>query len=94
MAYLLLSILSIIIFSPLVMPWGKKLFIYCITAWFLLWLMFFIQMNRETNPTYDAGIVSDGVALGFSILVFVIVIALRSLAQFIWYKINEKRNYT
>ena len=93
MAYLI-SILLIIVFSPLVIPWGRKLLIYCITAWFLLWVLFFIQMNRETDPSYDAGIISDGAALGFAIFIFIIVITVRSIAQLIWFKINAKRNHT
>jgi hypothetical protein len=82
------------VFSPLVIPWGKNLLIYCITSWFLLWVLFFIQMNREANPNYGAGLISDGAALGFAIFVFIIVINVRSIIQLIWFKINAKRNHT
>lgn len=94
MAYLLLSILSIIVLSPLVLPWGKKLLSYCIITWFLLWLMLFIQMEREADPTYDAGIISVGTALGLSIFVFIVVVAIRCVARLIWLKISAKNNHT
>jgi hypothetical protein len=90
MAYLILSIIVVIIFAPFVMPWGKKLIAYSITSWFLLWCMFFIQINRESDPVYDAGIISDGVVVGLSIIIFIAVIAIRCLFKFI----TCKRNHT
>ncbi|WP_444888660.1 hypothetical protein [Microbulbifer sp. JMSA008] len=93
MAYLILGIFVVVVFAPLVIPWGKKLLAYCLAAWFFLWIMFFIQIERESDPIYDAGIVSDNVALGLSVLIFIIVIAIRSLLQFIWSKILAKRNH-
>jgi hypothetical protein len=92
MEYLILSILSVLIISPLMLPWGKHLLTYSISVWFFLWVIFFLQANREISLTYDAGIISDSVALGFSIFSFTCVVAARSLGQFIWYKINENRN--
>lgn len=94
MVYFILGIFTVVVFAPLVIPWGKKLLVYCVTAWFFLWVMFFIQMVRESDPSYDAGIVSDGVALVLSVFVFIIVVAIRSLLHFIWSKILAKRNHT
>lgn len=91
MAYLILGILSVIVFSPLVIPWGTKLLTYSIITWFLLWIILFIKMGFEKDPAYDAGIISDGGVLGLSIIV---VIAMRSLIQFIRYKININPNNT
>lgn len=88
MASLVLGILSVLIFIPLILPWDNKLLIYSVVVWLLLWLMFFLQIVKEISPSYDTGIVSDGVVLTLSILAFTIVIAVRCLGQFIWYKIN------
>ncbi len=94
MAYLLLGILLLTVFAPLAIPWGKSLLIYSITAWFVLWVAFFLQMERESSQAYDIGIISEGVGLAFSIIAFIIVIAVRCIAQFIWFKINVERNHT
>ena len=94
MAYLIPGIFTIVVFAPLVIPWGKKLLVYCGTAWFFLWVMFFIQMKRESDPGYDTGIVSDGAALGLLVFVFIIVVAIRSLLHFIWSKFFAQRNHT
>lgn len=94
MASLLLGILSILINIPLILPWGNKLLVYSLVVWLLLWLIFFLQVGKEISPDYDTGIVSDSVVLGLSILALTIVIAVRCLGQFIWFKINGNRNHT
>ena len=94
MAYLILGIFTAVVFAPLVIPWGNKLLVYCVAAWLFLWVMFFIQMERENYPSYDAGIISDGVALGLLVIVFIIVVAIRSLLHFICSKVLAKRNHT
>ncbi|GAA5444871.1 hypothetical protein Misp06_03063 [Microbulbifer sp. NBRC 101763] len=94
MALFVLGLLSVIVFSPLVLPWGKKLLIYSAAVWFLLWLMFFLQAERESNPAYDSGIVGDSAALGISILVFAIVVFVRSLTHVVMYKVKANRNHT
>ncbi len=94
MASLILGILSILIFIPLILPWDKKLLIYSISVWLLLWFMFFLQVGEEISPSYEIGIVSDGVVLALSILAFTIVIAVRCLGQLIWYKIYGNGNHT
>ncbi len=94
MASLILGILSVLIIFPLILPWDNKLLIYSVVVWLLLWLMFFLQVGKEIRPSYDTGIVSDGVVLGLSILAFTVVIAVRCLGQFIWYKISGNSNHT
>jgi protein-S-isoprenylcysteine O-methyltransferase Ste14 len=76
------------------MPWGKSLLIYSIATWFVLWAAFFLQMERESSHLYDPGIISGGAWLILLILVYSAVIAVRCIAQVIWVKISEKRNYT
>ena len=89
MAYLILGIVSLIILAPLAMPWGKSLLVYSITAWFVLWVAFFLQMERESSSLYDSGIISGGANLILLILVYIIVIAVRCIAQFIWQKVKK-----
>ena len=84
-------ILLVISLSPLVIPWCKKSLIYCLTVWLLLWVVFFFQMEREINPIYDVGLISDGVIIACAICIFIVAVALRSLAQYIWFKFNIKR---
>ncbi len=73
---------------------SKSLLVYSIATWFVLWIAFFLQMERESSPLYDAGIISGGAGLIFLILVYIIVIAVRCTAQFIWNRNNVKRNHT
>ncbi len=94
MTYLILGILILIVVAPLAMPWGKSLLIYSIAAWFVLWVAFFLQMQKESSQASDVGIISDGVVLAFSIIVFIIVIAVRCIAQFIWSELNIERSHT
>jgi hypothetical protein len=94
MVSLILGILSVLIIIPLILPWDNKLLIYSVVVWLLLWLLFFLQVGKEIGPGYDTGIVSDSIVLSLSILAFTVVIAVRCLGQFIWYKINGNRNHT
>lgn len=94
MALFILGTLLVIVFSPLVLPWGKKLLIYCAAVWFFLWLIFFLQAERESNPTYDSGMVGDSAVSGVSILAFAIVVFARSLIHFVMYKVKANRNHT
>ncbi len=94
MEYLIPSIFILIVLAPLVIPWGKKLLAYSLSCWLLLWLMFFLQMEQETEPNYEAGIISDGVALGATIFIFACVIAVRGVLQFIFFKVSKKGNHT
>lgn len=94
MALFLLVILLVMIFAPFVFPWGKKLLTYCTAVWFFLWLMLFFQAERENNPTYDAGLFGDSGFLGFFILVFAIVVSVRSLVHVVMSKVKASRNHT
>jgi hypothetical protein len=94
MTYLILGILLLTIFAPLAMPWGRSLLIYSVATWFVLWVAFFLQMDRESSQVYDVGIISDGIILAFSIIIFIVVIAVRCFAQFIRFKINAESNHT
>ena len=94
MAYLLLGIITLIVFAALAIPWGRSLLVYSIATWFVLWVAFFLQMERESSPLYDSGIISGGAGLILFILVYIIVIAVRCIAQFIWLKVDAKRNHT
>jgi len=90
MEYLILTTLAIIVLIPLVIPWGKVLNIYCITVWFSLWLLFYVQTERENLPSYDAGIISDDVVLGVFILAFILVVVLRILVKLIFQYLNQQ----
>jgi len=90
MEYLILTTLAIIVLIPLVIPWGKVLNIYCITVWFSLWLLFYVQTERENLPSYDAGIISDDVVLGVFILEFILVVVLRILVKLIFQYLNQQ----
>ncbi|WP_444940630.1 hypothetical protein ACJJI3_19375 [Microbulbifer sp. ZKSA004] len=92
MALFILSILSVTVFFPLVLPWGEKLLIYCTAVWFLLWLIFFLQTERESNPIYDVGIVGDSAALAISILVFAIVVFARGFIHVVMNEVKANRN--
>jgi hypothetical protein len=94
MVYLILGILLLSVLAPLAMPWGKSLLVYSIIMWFALWIAFFFQMERESSPAYDAGIVSDGVVLVLLIIVYIIVISVRCIYQFIRFKTSAQRNHT
>ena len=94
MEYLILTILALIIFMPLFIPWGKKLLAYCIITWFALWALFIYQMERESSPTYDHGIFTDSMVVILCIVLFIIVVSFRSLAQFIWNKFHAKHSHT
>ncbi|WNZ55896.1 hypothetical protein QT397_24135 [Microbulbifer sp. MKSA007] len=91
MTLFILGILSVTVFFPLVLPWGEKLLIYCTAVWFLLWLIFFLQTERESNPIYDVGIVGDSATLGISILAFAIVVFARSFIHFVMNKANHNQ---
>ncbi|WP_189402491.1 hypothetical protein [Arenicella chitinivorans] len=86
MEYITICMVSIAIFYPLVMPWGRILLLYCLAIWCALWGAFFFQIERETNPSYEAGIVSDGVILGIIVIMFMIVIIVRAIFHYIWRK--------
>ncbi|GGB18238.1 hypothetical protein GCM10007414_34570 [Agarivorans gilvus] len=90
MEYLILTTLAIIVLIPLVIPWGKVLNVYCITVWFSLWVLFYVQTERENLPSYDAGIISDDVVLGVFILAFILVVVLRILVKLIFQYLNEQ----
>mgnify|MGYP000235843211 CR=1 FL=1 len=90
MEYLILTTLAIIVLIPLVIPWGKVLNIYCITVWFSLWVLFYVQTERENLPSYDAGIISDDVVLGVFILAFILVVVLRILVKLIFQYLNQQ----
>ncbi len=91
MGYLILAIFAVIIFLPIFLPWGRKLLIYSITTWFALWILFFYQMERENSPTYDAGIFTDSMSIILCIVLFIIVVSVRGLVQFIWH--NRRKNH-
>jgi uncharacterized membrane protein len=84
--------LLLTVFAPLAMPWGKGLLIYSVTAWFVLWVAFFVQMERQSSQAIKVGIISDGVVSVFSIIVFIIVIAVRCLVHLILFNNNTERN--
>jgi hypothetical protein len=90
MEYLILTTLAIIVLIPLVIPWGKVLNIYCITVWFSLWVLFYVQTERENLPSYDASIISDDVVLGVFILAFILVVVLRILVKLIFQYLNQQ----
>ncbi len=91
MAELLLTIFAVVVLAPAFIPWGKVFTSYTICTWFLLWALFFFQMERESIPRYDGGIISDSIGIIFFIIVFIIVVSVRSLFQVVLRKLSANR---
>ncbi|RBP47117.1 hypothetical protein [Arenicella xantha] len=81
LTYALLAIFAIINLLPLVLPWRRTLLFYCLAAWFGQWLLFFYQLNRESNINYEHRMLDYSVLIALCIGIFAFAVVVRCVAR-------------